>query len=212
MTESLLDGLAQQLGGGTLDQIAALVGADQEQTSRAVAASLPMLVGSLAGAAQEQSNQVALFGALSKDHDGSILDSLGPLLGGGYASRVLGADGSRILGHVLGARQPAVEETVARNAGISSSLVAKLLPILAPIVMGYLGRRLRGDGLDAGGLGSVLGGEQARMREQDSGLGGLLDALTGGDDEGGGLMDIAGDILGSSVGRSILEQVLGGGR
>ena len=87
-----------------------------------------------------------------------------------------------------------------------------MLPILAPIVMGYLGRRLRGDGLDAGGLGSVLGGEQARMREQDSGLGGLLDALTGGDDEGGGLMDIAGDILGSSVGRSILEQVLGGGR
>lgn len=212
MTDSLLGGLAAQFGGDTVGQISALVGADPEDTGRAIAASLPLLVGSISGAAQQPEGVNALFGALSTDHDGSILDSLGPLLSGGYGSRVLGADGSRILGHVLGNRQPAVEQTVAQSAGLNSSLIAKLLPILAPIVMGYLGRRLQGDGLDAGGLGSILGGEQRNMREQDSGLGGILDVLTGGDgddDGGGGLMDMAGDLLGGPAGRAILGQILG---
>lgn len=210
MSESLLGGLAQQFGGDTIDRIAGLVGADQEQTGRAVAAALPMLLGSLAGAAQSSDNRNSLYGALDNDHDGSILDSLGAMLSGGYASRVLGADGSRILGHVLGNRQPAVEQTVARSAGIDSSLVSKLLPLLAPIVMGYIGRKLRGDSLDAGGLGSILGGESERMREPDSGLGGILDALTGDNDNG--LLDMAGDLLGSGAGRAILGQILGGGR
>ncbi len=213
MTDSIIEGLAQQFSGDTIGQLSSLVGAQPEETGRAVAAALPMLVGSMAGAAQQPDGANALFGALSNDHDGSILDALGPMLGGGYASRVLGNDGSRILGHVFGNRQPAVEQTVARSSGLDSGLIAKLLPLLAPIVMGYLGRKLRGDGLDAGGLGSVLGGEQQSMRNQDSGLGGIFDMLGGGggdDDDGGGLMDMAGDLLSGPAGRAILGQILGG--
>ena len=170
-----------------------------------------MLLGSMAGSARTDDGANALFGALSNDHDGSILDSLGPLLAGGYASRVVGADGSRILGHVLGPRQGAVEQTVARGSGLPTDLISKLLPILAPIVMGYLGRRLRGDGLDAGGLGSVLGGEREQVQQRDSGLGGIFDILTGGDDDdsGGGLMDMAGDLLNGPAGKAILGQILG---
>ena len=81
------------------------------------------------------------------------------------------------------------------------------------MVMGYLGKRLSGDGLDAGGLGAALGGERDRVRQQDSGLGGLLDALAGGDnndDSGGGLMDMAGDFLSGPAGKAILGQILKG--
>ena len=211
MSDSLLTGLAQQFGGDTIGQLAGLVGADQQSTGKAVAAALPMLLGSLSGSARQPSGAEALFGAMSNDHDGSILDMLGPLLGGGYASRAMGSDGARILGHVFGNKQPAVEQAVAQNAGISSSLVSKLLPYLAPIVMGYISKRLFGGGgaSDAGALGSMLGQEQEQMRQQDSGLGGLLDILGGGnDDDGGGLMDAAGDLLGSPVGKAILGQIL----
>lgn len=213
MADSLLSGLAQQFGGDTIGQLAGLVGSDQDQTGRAVAAALPMLLGSMTGAAQNDSGANALFGALSNDHDGSILDMLGPMLSGGYASRALGADGGRILGHILGNKRPAVEQTVAKSAGIDMGLVQKLLPILAPIVMGYLGRRLRSGGLDAGGLGAILGGEREQVKKQDPGLGGIFDILSGGgeqqDDSGGGLMDMAGDLLGSSAGKAILGQILG---
>lgn len=211
MSDSLLNGLAQQFSGDTIGQLAGLVGGDQEETGRAVAAALPMLVGSLTGEATNATGANALFGALTKDHDGSILDMLGPMLSGGYASRALGSDGARVLGHVLGNRQPAVEQTVARSAGIDVSLVSKLLPILAPIVMGYIGRRLRSGGLDAGGLGSILGGEREQVKKQDPGLGSIFDILSGGqdDDSDGGLMDMAGDLLGSSAGKAILGQILG---
>lgn len=209
MSDSLLTGLAQQFGGDTIGQLAGLVGADQQQTGKAVAAALPMLLGSLSGSARQPSGAEALFGAMSKDHDGSILDMLGPLLGGGYASRAMGSDGARILGHLFGNKQPAVEQTVAQNAGISSSLVSKLLPYLAPIVMGYLSKRLSGGGGNAGALGSMLGQEQEQIRQQDSGMGGLFDILAGGnDDDGGGLMDAAGDLLGSPIGKAILGQIL----
>lgn len=211
MSESLLHGLAQQFSGDTIGQISNLLGAPQEQTGQAVAAALPMLLGSMVGAAQQPEGANALFGALSSDHDGSILDMLGPLLGGGYASRALGADGGRILGHILGGNRGAVEQTVARGAGVDTGLIQKLLPILAPIVMGYLGKRLSG-GLDAGGLGSLLGQERAQAQQPDSGLGGIFDLLGGGQqqqDDGGGLMDMAGDLLGSSAGKAILGQILG---
>ena len=210
MSESLLGGLAQQFGGDTIGQIAGLIGASNEDAGKAVAASLPMLLGSLAGATQQPARTNALFGALSNDHDGSILDMLGPLLSGGYASRALGSDGARVIGHLFGNKQNSVENAVAKSAGLNAGLIQKVLPILAPIVMGYLGRRLTSGGLDAGGLGGLLGGERAQVQKQDPGLGGIFDILAGGDDDdGGGLMDIAGDLLGSSAGKAILGQILG---
>ena len=211
MPESLLGGLAQQFGGDTIGQIAGLLGASNDDTGKAIAASLPMLLGSLAGASQQPAQANALFGALTGDHDGSILDMLGPLLGGGYATRALGSDGARVLGHLFGNKQNAVESAVAKSAGLDAGLIQKLLPMLAPIVMGYLGRRLSSGGLDAGGLGGLLGGESNQVREQDPGLGGIFDILGGGndDDDGGGLMDMAGDLLGSSAGKAILGQILG---
>ncbi len=212
MSESLLQGLAQQFSGETIGQISNLLGAPQDQTGNAVAAALPMLLGSMMGAAQQPEGANALFGALNNDHDGSILDMLGPLLSGGYASRALGADGGRILGHILGNNRSNVEQAVSRGAGVEAGLIQKLLPMLAPIVMGYLGKRLRGGGLDAGGLGSLLGAEREQARQQDSGLGGLLDMLGGGQqqqqDQGGGLMDLAGDLLKGPAGKAILGQIL----
>ena len=213
MSESLLQGLAQQFGGDTIGQLSNLVGAPQEQTGQAVAAALPMLLGSIIGTAQQPEGANALFGALQSGHDGSILDTLGPLLAGGYASRALGSDGGRILGHILGGNQNNVVQAASAASGVEQSIVSKLLPMLAPIVMGYLGKKLTGGGLDAGGLGSLLGGEREQAKQQDSGLGGLFDLLGGQQeqqqDQGGGLMDMAGDLLGSSAGKAILGQILG---
>ena len=67
--------------------------------------------------------------------------------------------------------------------------------MLAPIVMGYLGKRLSSGSFDAGALGGLLGGEREQVRQQDPGLGGIFDLLGGNKDEDddGGLMDMAGD-------------------
>ncbi len=214
MSDSIISGLAQQFGGDTIGQLSSLLGASQEDTGKAVAAALPMLVGSIAGNADKPQGINALSGALASGHDGSILDMLGPLLSGGYATRALGSDGSRILGHLLGEQQGTVESSVAQFAGVDNGLVQKLLPMIAPIVMGYIGKKVLGGGLDIGGLSAMLGQEREQAAQQDTGLGAIFDVLSGNGrpdapQAGGGLLDVAGDLLGSSAGKAILGQILG---
>ena len=45
-------------------------------------------------------------------------------------------------------RQPAVETEVAKQTGLDPKAIAGLLPMLAPIVMGALGRQKKQQGMD----------------------------------------------------------------
>jgi hypothetical protein len=195
---SILDAVRQQLGPDTIQQMSRTLGADPSATSSAVSLALPALLGGLANNAAQPQGAAALDNALGA-HDGSILDNLGGLLGGGAASGIGGA----ILGHIFGGRRSSVEEGVGKASGLNSGQVAQLLMMLAPIVMGVLGRMKQSKGLDANQLPDVL--QQGRAQaEQESpglgGLGGLLDANHDGsitDD----LMRMGGSALGGMFGK-----------
>ncbi|KPJ95969.1 MAG: hypothetical protein AMS18_01945, partial [Gemmatimonas sp. SG8_17] len=135
--------------------------------------------------------------ALSK-HDGGVLDNLG-----GFLDSPDVDDGNGILGHLLGGRRNAVETGVSKASGVDLSMVTKLLPILAPIVMGALGRQKRQQNLDAGGLSSMLGSERKQM-EQSSPAAGILGQLL--DEDGDG--SIADDIAGK-LGKGLLGGLFG---
>jgi hypothetical protein len=49
--------------------------------------------------------------------------------------------------------------------------------MLAPLVMGALGRTQRQGGLDSDGLANMLGNERARLEQSSSGLSGLVRML-----------------------------------
>ena len=70
-------------------------------------------------------------------------------------------------------------------------MIAKLLPLLAPIVLAYLSKRLSGAGQQAQGqdrgsgdmltdlLGSILGGGRSSTQSTGGGFGSVLDMLGG---------------------------------
>lgn len=211
---SMLEELAGALGGETLGQLAGALGADNDAVGKAVGVALPAILGGLARNARQPGGADAISSALGTDHDGSILDSLGMVFGGSpWAQQQANRHGERILGHVFGDARPRVEQQVSQSSGLSSGLVAKLLPLLAPIVMGYIGRKLSGGGGDA--VTSSLNSERSQVQQNDGMFGAILDMLDGDDDKpqgGGGLMDVAGDLLTGPAGRAILGQLLGGGR
>ena len=95
-------------------------------------------------------------------------------------------DGIAILGHVFGGQQSRAEAGVARASGLDSGTVARLMAMLAPMLMGALGKATQQQGLDAGGLGSMLGQDVKRMGGQNAGglqqiLGSVLDKDGDGD-------------------------------
>lgn len=165
------------LGSGELSQLSSQLGTDQASTQKAVGAAVPMLLSALGKNAASPQGAEALLGALSRDHDGSVLENVGAALGSG----ALGKDGSAILGHVLGNKQDAVAAGIGQASGLTADTSGQLLAMLAPLVMGSLGKTQRQSGLDAEGLAAMLGGQRKQANAGLGGLAGLLDMDGDGD-------------------------------
>ena len=197
---SILDLLGSQLDASTLAQLGSQVGATPEQTAAAVSAALPALLGALHRNSSTPQGEAALGFALDRDHDGSILDNLGPLLGGGPSDSHV-----RSLDHIFGQRRGTVEDAVASRSGLDCGQVMQLLAMLAPLVLGALSRaRQRGGAASGGGPGANPGGGLGDI------LGGALGQLRQGGG-GGGLGSILGGLLDRDHDGSFLDDLLGGG-
>ena len=181
---SLLDELKQSLGGDALQQISQKLGTNQSSTGTAIGAALPLLLGALARNASTPGGAAALNTALN-DHDGSALDNVAGVVNNDNNG---GAD---ILSHVLGNKSPMVANGIGQAAGIDSSQASSLLAMLAPLVMGALGKAQRGGNLDAGSLATMLGQEHQNLNASGGALGGLMGMLDSNHDG-----SIADDVMG----------------
>ena len=158
--------LSSVLNENTVAQIGEQLGVDQNQAGNAIQLALPALLGALNKNAQSEDGAQGIMNAISKDHDGGILDMLPQFLGN--ASQ---GPGAAILGHILGAKQPQMEQQIGQHSGLNPAMVGKLLTILAPILMGALGKSQQqapqqqsGGGL--GNLISILGGATQQHQQQ----------------------------------------------
>ena len=192
---SLEDLLGQQQGSQAVDQISQQVGAPPSAVNSAVQMALPMILSQLANNAATPQGAESLNNALEQDHSGGgILDSLGGL--GGLASSILGGgqttpqtNAGGILSHIFGSSQGQVAQQVSNQTGLGTGQTAQILMMLAPLVMGYLGRQKQQQGLDAGGLSNMLGQQQQQI--QQSPQGGFLSNMLDRDGDGSSMDDIA---------------------
>jgi hypothetical protein len=167
----MLDMLGQQLGGNTLTQISQQLGTDEGTAAKAVSVALPLLLGGLTRNAASPEGAAALDQALTRDHDGSLLDAPQQAITNPNAF-----GGGGILGHIFGQRQAPIQQGVAKATGMDMQSAGKVLMILAPIVMAQLARARSAQGANAS-AGAVLQGEQAHIERQVPGIGGLASIL-----------------------------------
>lgn len=202
---SLLDDLSQTLGGDAVTKIAGQLGTDPKTAQSAVAMALPMLLGGLAHNTTKPEGAQALGQALQRDHDGSLLGNVSSFLGsGGAASDSKATDGAGILGHVFGQRQSAVADGIGKATGMDSDQTRRLLTMLAPIVLGYLGSRMRQQKLEPAQLGTELQQESTQIAQNSPGMAGILGSLFDRNKDGSVVDDIgrmAPGILGGLLGK-----------
>jgi hypothetical protein len=192
---SLLQMLQQQLGGQSVNQISRRIGADPGTTGNAIDAALPLLLSAVARNAASSDRAQSLDRAVAQDHDGSILNDVP-----GYLNQAESGPGAGILRHVLGGRQQSVQSGLSRATGLDAGKTGQLLTLLAPLVMGAIGRAKRENQLDQSGLSTLLTGETERLKETAPGVMGALSRFLDQDNDGS-VMDDVGGMLGKAFGR-----------
>lgn len=174
-----------------LSQIAQFLGTDEQTASKAVDQALSQLVGAMDNNATDADAAVGFTRAALKDHaQGSAYgDSID-------INNIDEADGEKIVNHVFADSQ--IQQF---TGGAGGGLLRKLLPLLAPIVMGYVASKLQ-EKMSGGGRAQAPAPQQ---QPQGGGLGDILGDLLGGGSSsqrggssGGGLGDLLGDLLGGA--------------
>jgi hypothetical protein len=186
----LADVMAALSQSDTVKQLGQKLGVDPSTVGRGIAAAVPLLMAALANNASTPTGAQALHQAVTSDHDGSILDDLK-----GALQNADTASGGRILGHLLGDRQTAAEQAIARGTGLNAQAASQVLATLAPIAMGAVARLQQEHGLDAQGLSSRLQQEVEMAKQRAPGLMSLATRLLDRNQDGS-MLDDVGNMVG----------------
>ena len=180
-----------------IDDIAEKLGVSPDVAKTAVEQGGAVLLSGLAKNASTQEGSSAIENAL-KRHEGSA--------GVSKVDDIDQEDGGKIVSHILGADKNAVTEKLTESKETAGIDFGKLLPILAPIIMGLIANANKNksgsaESSSGGGIGDIIGGLLGGGGSGTSGggigdiLGGLFGGGSGGR-SGGGLGDILGGLFG----------------
>jgi hypothetical protein len=178
--------VTQQLAGPAISQVAQRMGVSEATANSAVKLAVPLILAAMARNAQQPTAAQDLHQAINNDHDGSIFDNLS-----GYLSNPAAANGAGILGHVFGGQQPAIEKNLAQVTGVDPSTAGNMMEMLAPLVMGALGKTQQQQGLDASGLSNLLNNQQQQAQAAAPGMMGTLNSLLDQNNDGSALDDLS---------------------
>ena len=193
----VLDSLTRQFGDDVVNSISGQTGIDRAQAGSVLGSALPILLAALARNSSQNQGAQDLHRALERDHDGSILNDLG-----GFIQNANQGAGASILEHVLGSRQPAVEQAISRQTGVNTDAIANILKIAAPILLGMLGRQQRSNHMDPGGLADLLSNSNREITRRSPQTGGFLTQILDQDGDG----DISDDV--TNIGIDLLGRFM----
>lgn len=204
---SLIDLLTGNTGNQVAAQAENKFGISRNQIIALLAVAAPLIISYLRNKSQDAKEAEALNNALDKDHDGSILDDASQL-------EARQAEGGSILDHIFGGQKNTVENQLSQNTGISIDKIGPILAMLAPVIMGYIGKEKQQNNVGAGGLGDLLGGilgsaSNQAQAQQSNPLNDILGSVLGSGQQSSG--NPLNDILGSVLGGGQQQQQQGGG-
>ncbi|UVO12442.1 DUF937 domain-containing protein [Mycobacterium sp. SVM_VP21] len=185
-----LDDLFAQI---PIQDIANQLGADSGEVDSTIRTLVPVLVGGLSQNAQDPSQA------------DSIVNTAATFAAQGLLDNAFGAsqsEGQQVISTIFGGNNTSEVASALSGAGAGNNdLLQKLLPIIAPIVLAYIGKQLTGQKA-----------EPAQQQASGGGLGDVLGSILGGAAGGGGnksMGSILGNALGGKTGEAI-GGILGG--
>lgn len=185
----------ESLGPEVSSQLSATLGLDANTASQILPQVAPMILGGLKKQMEEHGGAPRVDHILSKYGSASVLDDIGGLFGMQAKSK----NPDPRLGGLLGESGVQAANLLSQNFNLDRNTAMKIIPMLAPIILGFLTQKRDAGGagsqgiaalLDQDGDGSVLddvagffmrglGGGQSSPQAGGGLLGGLLGAVMG---------------------------------
>ena len=194
------------MSGSSVKQVAKAAGVNEKQAENLMGNAIPLLVQAMSDNAGTKVGAESLYEALGQHSNGlSAAEQL---------DRADLEDGDRIIGKILGENKQGVTEALAKQAGVTKGNSAKILALLAPVILSLISTETNTNNTSSGGLSSLLSlftdddtGHSNTQTTSSSGLGDigtalLMGALLGNNNNGNS----------GSAGGNLLTSLLGGGQ
>jgi outer membrane protein OmpA-like peptidoglycan-associated protein len=158
MSTNILDSINSTLTPDLVGNAATALGESPVATGKAVGATVPVILGGLVRAASDGNLMSQIMNLLkSPANDGTVLRKPELILDTTTGRPSAMADlGNSFLSTLFGGRLRTVTDAIAQYAGVRSGSSGALLSMLAPVVLGVLGDRVKRDNLDVGGVTRLL--------------------------------------------------------
>jgi hypothetical protein len=176
MAINLLESAKSLFTPDVVSKASSIIGETPAKTQQAIGTAVPSLAGVLC-------NEASTPGGAAKVHNlitsaqlpGDLLSNASGTLAGGPQTDGLMRTGSGLVSSLLGDRAGSVANLVAGASGIQSSSASKLLSLVAPLLIGVIGRHLTSSGIGASGISSLMAGHKdSILAGIPSGLGSAL--------------------------------------
>ena len=189
-----LNSIINLLQGQDLQELASKVGGNEEEVKSGLGVALPAMLEALNKNTNTTEGAESLNKAL-EDHDGSILNNVS-----GFLDNPQSENGLGILGHLFGNSTPNVAQAVSKSSGLDQNSSMQLLTMLAPLVLGFLGKEKKQNNLDANVLNNLTSMLSSNLAQSNpdimSFVGSLLDS-----NKDGSFLDEALGMLGGFFGK-----------
>ncbi len=181
------------IGGDASKQIGNTLGIDPNIITQAIPVIAPMILGGLKNQSSNFGGQERVDHILNKYGNPDVLNDIGGLIGQRSQE-----DGDPDLGGLLGNSGSQLTNSLSEKFGLNMSTAMKIIPLVAPLILGYLTKQRDSNPegstgfasfLDQNGDGNILddiagflgGGQQQQQQGSSMGqLGDLLGGLLGG--------------------------------
>ncbi len=182
---NILPLVMQYFGPVIMNKIAGSLGINSTLAQKAIAYAAPAILAGIIGKVSQPGGAKALSDMLAKQ-DPSVLGKLGEMIGTGKQASVV-EQGTSALGALFGnSTLGALAGALSKQAGMGVGASNTLLGLMAPAILGTLGREQKSAGLDAAALGNTLIAQKQQVADAIpadfarllSGSG-LLDAVQG---------------------------------
>ena len=189
-----LNSIINLLQGQDLQELASKVGGNEEEVKSGLGVALPAMLEALNKNTNTTEGAESLNKALEY-HDVSILNNVS-----GFLDNPQSENGLGILGHLFGNSTPNVAQAVSKSSGLDQNSSMQLLTMLAPLVLGFLGKEKKQNNLDANGLNNLTSMLSSNLAQSNpdimSFVGSLLDS-----NKDGSFLDEALGMLGGFFGK-----------